>query len=62
MTIFPERVFHHCGEGLLFRADRNYLAADWIVRIFWINEADEVRGDVNAELPFGGEPLFLIVG
>ena len=61
VSILAERVFHHCGERLLLRSDWDHLAADRIVWILWINKADEVRRDVNAELSVGGESFALVV-
>jgi len=62
VTVLAERVFHHGGEGLLLGADRNHLAADRVVRILRVDQADEVRGDVDAELAVGGEAFALVVG
>ena len=62
VAILAERVFHHGGEGLLLGADRNHLAANWIVWILRVDQADEVRGDVDAELAVGGEAFALVVG
>ena len=62
VAVLAERVFHHGGEGLLLRADRNHLAANRIIRVFRVDQANEVRGDVDAELPLGGEAFALVVG
>ena len=62
VAILAERVFHHGGERLLLGTDRDHLSTNRVVRILRIDEAHEVRRDVDAELPLCREPVALVVG
>ena len=62
VAVLGERVLHHRGEGLLLAAERDDLAADRVVGIVRVDQADEVRRDVDAELVRRGEPVALLVG
>ena len=62
VAVLGERVLHHRGEGLLLAAERDHLAADRVVRVVGVDQADEVRRDVDPELVLGREALALVVG
>ena len=62
VAILRQRVLHHPGEGAQLRTDRDDLAADRIVRVVGVDEADEVRRDVDPELVRRREALALVVG
>ena len=50
VAVLGERVLHHRGEGLVLAAGRDDLAADRVVRVLRVDQADEVGRDVDAEL------------
>ena len=62
VAVLGERVLHHRREGLLLAAERDDLAADRVVRVRRVDERDEVRRDVDAELVRRAEALALLVG
>ena len=62
VAVLGERVLHHRGEGLLLAAERDDLATDGIVRVVGVDEAREVRRDVDPELVVRGQPGLLLVG
>ena len=62
VAVLGERVLHHRGEGLLLPAGRDDLAADRVVRVVRVDQADEVGRDVDAELVRRREPQALVVG
>ena len=62
VAILGQRVLHHAGEGAQLAAGRDDLAADRVVRVVRVDEADEVGGHVHPELVGGGEALALVVG
>ena len=62
VAVLGERVLHHRREGLLLAAERDDLAADRVVRVVRVDQADEVRRDVDAELVGRGQALALLVG
>ena len=62
VAVLGQAVLHHRGERLLLPAERDDLAADRVVRIARVDEADEVRGDVDPELVRRREALALLVG
>ena len=62
VAVLGERVLHHRGEGLLLAPERDDLAADRVVRVLRVDQADEVRRDVDPELVGGGQPFALLVG
>ena len=62
VAVLGERVLHHRGEGAVLAADRDDLAADRVVRVVRVDQADEVRRDVDPELVRGGETGALVVG
>ena len=62
VAVLGERVLHHRGEGLLLAPERDDLAADRVVRVVGVDQADEVRRDVDPELVRGGEARALLVG
>ena len=61
MAVLREGVLHHRGERLLFPPKRNHLAPNGVVGILRIDQADEVRSDVDPEFVRGGEPGPLFV-
>ena len=62
VAVLGERVLHHRREGLLLPAERDDLAADRVGRILRVDQADEVRGDVDPELARRGQAGPLLVG
>ncbi len=62
VPVLGERVLHHRREGLLLATERDDLATDRVVRILGIDQADEVRGDIDAELVVGRESLSFLIG
>ena len=62
VAVLGERVLHHRGERLLLAAERDDLAADRVVRVVGVDQADEVRRDVDPELVRRGQALALLVG
>ena len=62
VAVLGERVLHHRGERLLLPAGRDDLAADRVVRVVRVDQADEVGRDVHAELVRRREPQALVVG
>ena len=62
VAVLGERVLHHRGERLLLAAGRDDLAADRVGGVVRVDQADEVRRDVDAELVRRREPLTLVVG
>ena len=62
MAVLGERVLHHRGERLRLAAARDDLAADRVVRVLRVDEADEVRRDVDPELVRRRQTLALVVG
>ena len=50
MAVLREAVLHHRRERLLLAPERDHLAADRVVGVVRIDEADEIRGDVHPEL------------
>ncbi len=61
-AILGERVLHHRGEGLLLAPDRDDLPTDRVRRVGGVDEADEVRRDVDAELVGRRQALALLLG
>ena len=55
VAVLGERVLHHRREGLLLAPERDDLAADRVVRVVGVDQADEVRRDVDPELVRGGQ-------
>ena len=62
VAVLGERVLHHRREGLVLATDRDDLAADRVVRVVRVDEADEVRRDVDPELVGRRQALALLVG
>ena len=62
VAVLRERVLHHRGEGMRLAAARDDLAADRVVRVLRVDQADEVGRDVDPELLGRREPLALVVG
>ena len=62
VAVLGERVLHHRGEGLLLAPERDHLAADRVVGVVGVDQADEVRRDVDPELVGGAEAGPLLVG
>ncbi len=62
MAVLGERVLHHRGEGLVLAAGRDDLAADRIVGILGVDQADEVGRDIDPELVGRRQPFALLVG
>jgi len=62
VAVLGERVLHHRREGLVLAPEGDYLAADRVVGVAGVNQAREIRRDVDPELVVGGEALALLVG
>ena len=62
VAVLGQRVLHHRRERLLLPAQRDHLAADRVVRVVRVDQADEIRRDVDAELVGCAETLALLVG
>ena len=62
MAILGERVLHHPGEGAVLLRGRDDLQADRIVGVVGVDQAHEVRRDVDAEPVRDRQPLALGVG
>ena len=62
VAVLGEAVLHHRGERLLLPTERDHLAADRVGRVLRVDEADEVRGDVDPELVRRREARSLLVG
>ncbi len=62
VAVLGEGVLHHRGEGLLLAAGRDDLAADRVVGVVRVDQADEVGRDVDTELVRRRQAQALIVG
>jgi hypothetical protein len=62
VAVLGQRILHHRSEGLVLAAGRDDLAADRVVGVLGIDQADEVRRDVDPELVGGRQPFALLVG
>ena len=62
VAILGERVLHHRGEGLVLATARDDLAADRVVGVLGVDQADEVGRDVDPELVGCGQAVPLVIG
>src|SRR3990172_5284687 len=62
VTVLGERVLHHPREGLRLAPEGDDLAAERVVGVLRVDQAQEVRRDVHAELVRRREALALLVG
>ena len=62
VAVLGERVLHHRREGLLLAAEGDDLAADRVVRVVRVDQADEVGRDVDPELVRRRQAVALLVG
>ena len=62
VAVLGQRVLHHRREGIVLATGRDDLAADRVVRVLRVDQADEVRRDVDAELVGRRETLALLIG
>ena len=62
VAVLGERVLHHRREGLLLAPERDDLAADRVVGVVGVDQADEVRRDVDPELVRCAQAGALLVG
>ena len=61
VAVLRERVLHHPGEGRVLATERDDLAANRVVRVVRVHQADEVGRDVDPELVGGAQPFALFV-
>ena len=62
VAVLGERVLHHRGEGLVLATARDDLAADRVVGVLGVDQADEVGRDVDPELVGRRQAVALVVG
>ncbi len=60
VSVLGERVLHHRGERFVLAVGGDDLAADRVVGIVGVYQADEVRRDVHAELVGSREAVALV--
>src|SRR5207249_7643032 len=62
VAVLREGVLHHPREGLRLAAGGDDLAADRVGGVLWVDQADEVRRDVDPELVRSRQARPLVIG